>query len=67
MESVKKARERLWTLYPKVFTTCGPEALAYGQCVTKYMGEVQKGQCQPEFQKFKACIQNSAKKSGGKF
>ena len=67
MESVKKARERLWGLYPKLFATCGVEAITYGKCVTAQMAEVQKHQCDPEFQKFKACIQANAKKMGGKF
>ena len=66
MESVNKARQRLWGFYPKLLTTCGHEAALYGQCVTKYMGDVQKGQCDTEFQKFKTCIQKSAKKMGGK-
>lgn len=66
MESVNKARQRLWGLYPKLLTTCGHEAALYGQCVTKYMGDVQKGQCDTEFQKFKTCIQKNAKKMGGK-
>ena len=67
MESVKKARERLWGLYPKLFATCSVEAVAYGQCVTMHMAEVQKNQCDPEFQRFKSCIQANAKKMGGKF
>jgi len=62
MESAKKAQQRLWSLYPKVFATCGNEATIYGQCVAKYMGDVQKGQCDIEFQKFKVCIQKNAKK-----
>lgn len=66
MDSVKKAREKLWGLYPKVLVTCGPEALAYGQCVTREMAEVKKGHCEAEFQRFKACLQSSAKKLGGK-
>ena len=66
MDSVNKARQRLWGLYPKVFATCGNEAAVYGQCVAKYLGEVQKGQCEVEFQNFKVCIQKNAKKMGGK-
>lgn len=67
MESVKKAKDRLWTLYPKLLVSCGPEATAYAACVTAHMGEVQKHQCEAEFQKFKACIQASAKKNKAKF
>jgi len=66
MESANKARQRLWGLYPKVLATCGNEAAIYGQCVAKYMGDVKKGQCDNEFQNFKACIQKNAKKMGGK-
>ncbi len=66
MDSVKKARERLWGAYPKLLATCGPEAAVYGKCVVKYMGDVQKGQCQVEFEAFKACIQKNAKKMGTK-
>jgi len=67
MESVKRARERLWGFYPKVFATCGREATLYGQCVTTHMAEVKKGQCEAEFQNFKTCIQKNAKNMGGKF
>ena len=66
MDSVSKARSRLWTLYPKVLVTCGTEAAAYANCVTQSMTEVKKGQCEAEFQKFKACLAKSAKKHGGK-
>ena len=67
MESVKRAKERLWGLYPKLFATCGQEAVLYGQCVTRQMGDVKKDQCAAEFQAFKTCIQKNAKKMGGKF
>lgn len=66
MESVKRAKDRLWGLYPKVLATCGNEALIYGNCVANYMGEVKKGQCETEFQNFKKCLQKSAKKLGTK-
>jgi hypothetical protein len=67
MESVKKARERLWGVYPKMLLSCGREGANYAKCVTQYMGDVKQGQCQPEFELFKACIQKNAKKIGGKF
>lgn len=66
MDSVNKARTRLWSLYPKVLVTCGTDAIAYANCVTQSMTEVKKGQCEAEFQKFKLCLQKSAKKQGGK-
>ena len=64
MESVRKARTRLWSTYPKLLSSCTVEASAYAQCVGNYMGEVQKHQCQKEFETFKLCIQNAAKKAG---
>ena len=63
MESVRKARARLWA-YPKHLANCSVEAAAYAKCVSQYMGEVKKFQCDPEFQKFKSCVQNAAKKAG---
>ena len=66
MKSVKSARSRLWEIYPKVLMTCGNEGLAYAKCVTESMSEVRKGQCNAEFLRFKKCLQESAKKSGGK-
>ena len=66
MDSVKAANKRLWNLYPKVLVTCSSEAISYANCVTQNMAEVRKGQCDAEFQKFKICLQKSAKKHGGK-
>jgi hypothetical protein len=63
MDSVRKAKARLWA-YPKHLSNCTAEAAVYAKCVSQYMGEVQKNQCDPEFQKFKVCVQNAAKKAG---
>ena len=65
MESVRKARSRL-AAYPKLLASCGPEAAAYGKCVADKLGDVKKNECQPEFERFKACIQTNAKKMGTK-
>ena len=65
MDSVRKAKSRLWS-YPKHLANCTPEASAYAKCISQYMGEVKKHQCDAEFQKFKQCVQNSAKKAGTK-
>ena len=65
MDSVRKAKARLWS-YPKLLANCTPEASAYAKCIAQYMGEVQKHQCDPEFQRFKLCIQNAAKNAGTK-
>lgn len=64
MESVKKARERLWGAYPKLLAGCAVQAANYGQCVAKNMGDVAKNQCQAEFELFKECVQQNAKKMG---
>ena len=63
MDSVRKAKARLWA-YPKHLANCTAEAAVYAKCVSQYMGEVQKHQCDPEFQKFKLCVQNAAKRAG---
>ena len=63
MEAVKRARSRL-AAYPKYLAGCAGEGAAYAKCVSQSMGEVQKNQCQPEFEAFKACIQKQAKKAG---
>ena len=63
MDSVRKARTRLWG-YPKLLANCTPEASAYAKCISQYLGEVQKYQCDAEFQRFKLCVQNAAKKAG---
>ena len=63
MDSVRKAKARLWS-YPKHLSNCTSEAAVYAKCVSQYMGEVQKHQCDPEFQKFKLCVQNAAKRAG---
>ena len=63
MDSVRKGKSRLWA-YPKLLASCTTEASAYAKCVSQYMGEVKKHQCQAEFERFKLCIQNAAKKTG---
>jgi len=65
MESVKKARSRL-AAYPKYLAACSSQSAAYAKCVANHMGEVTKGQCQPEFEAFKACIQRQAKAATGR-
>jgi len=61
MESVKSARARL-RRYPALIGACSPQAATYAKCVTARMGEVQKGQCQPEFDAFKACLRQASQK-----
>ena len=63
MESVKKARQRL-AAYPKLIASCSAEAAAYAACVTRSMGEVQKDHCKVEFDAFKRCVAEAAKKAG---
>ena len=65
MESVKRAKARLGA-YPSYLVACAPEGSTYAKCVSNYMGEVQKNQCQTEFVAFKQCIQNQAKRVGKK-
>lgn len=63
MESVRKAQGRL-KAYPKLMLSCSGPATAYGKCVAEQMGEIKKGQCQAEFEAFKKCVQEAAKKAG---
>lgn len=65
MDSVRKAKNRLWS-YPKWMASCTVEAKVYAQCVAQHMGEVQKDQCLEEFNKFRTCVQAAAKKAGSK-
>lgn len=65
MESVKKAKARLGS-YPKWIAACGPEGAAYAKCVAQELGEIKKNQCKAEFDAFKKCVQNAAKKAGSR-
>ncbi|XP_063611830.1 uncharacterized protein LOC134785420 [Penaeus indicus] len=60
MESVKKAQSRLRN-YPKLVANCAPVATEYARCVA-LKGNVLKGDCTQEFDAFKRCILESAKK-----
>ena len=46
--------------------SCSVEAAAYAKCVAPHMGEVKRGQCQPQFEAFKACVVKQAKAAGKK-
>ena len=63
MDSVRKAKGRL-KAYPQLMASCSVQATAYGKCVAEHMGEVKKGQCQAEFEAFKKCVRDAAKKAG---
>ncbi|KAK7080342.1 hypothetical protein SK128_025223 [Halocaridina rubra] len=60
MESIKKARNRL-RLYPKLIVECGPQATEYARCVA-LRDNVMKGDCAKEFEAFKVCVQEAAKR-----
>lgn len=60
MEAVKKAQNRL-RMYPKLIMHCGPEATEYARCVA-LRENVLKGDCSKEFETFKICVQEAAKK-----
>lgn len=60
MESVRRARGRLH-LYPKLLAKCGPSAAEYARCVA-LRENVMKGDCTAEFESFKKCISEVAKK-----
>lgn len=60
MESVKKAQNRL-RMYPKLIYQCGPIATEYARCVA-LKENVLKGDCSQEFEAFKKCVQEAAKR-----
>jgi NADH dehydrogenase [ubiquinone] 1 alpha subcomplex assembly factor 8 len=60
MESVKKANQRLRN-YPLHLAKCSVAGSAYAKCVTLDLNVAHKG-CDQEFQSFKKCLQESAKK-----
>jgi NADH dehydrogenase [ubiquinone] 1 alpha subcomplex assembly factor 8 len=60
MESVKKAKQRLKN-YPLHLAKCSVAGAAYAKCVTLDLNVSQKA-CDREFQQFKKCLQESAKK-----
>lgn len=60
MDSVKKARSRLH-MYPKLVAKCGSTAVEYARCVA-LKENVLKGDCTAEFESFKKCIVDAAKK-----
>ena len=65
MESVRSARARLRS-YPRLVAGCAVESAAYAACVAKSMGDVGHNQCREEFEAFKKCVQQAAKKAGTK-
>ena len=60
MESARRAQGRL-RLYPKLVGECGPSGAEYARCVA-LKDNVVKDDCLAEFQKFKKCITEAAKK-----
>lgn len=60
MEATKKARGRL-RLYPKLLGECSSSAVGYARCVA-LKDNVMKDDCAVEFEKFKKCITEAAKK-----
>lgn len=60
MESVKKARDRL-KAYPKLVAQCSSVATEYARCVA-LKDNVMKGDCNTEFEAFKKCLMESAKR-----
>lgn len=60
METAKKAQSRL-RLYPKLLGECSSSAVEYARCVG-LKDNVMKDDCAAEFQKFKKCITEAAKK-----
>ena len=65
MESIKKARSRFGN-YPKYLKECGMPATEYARCVA-LKENVMKDDCSKEFNIFKNCILNAAKKHKSKF
>jgi len=60
MESVKRARNRL-KAYPKLAAQCTGVATEYARCVA-LKENVMKGDCNAEFEAFKKCLMDSAKR-----
>lgn len=60
MESVKRARDRL-KAYPKLVANCSTTATDYARCVA-LKDNVMKGDCNTEFEAFKKCLMESAKR-----
>ncbi|XP_044574559.1 NADH dehydrogenase [ubiquinone] 1 alpha subcomplex assembly factor 8-like [Cotesia glomerata] len=61
MNSVTKARERL-KKYPLLFAQCKESAIDYGKCVVSKQN-IGKDDCQKEFNKFKSCLVEAARKN----
>ncbi|XP_048844244.1 NADH dehydrogenase [ubiquinone] 1 alpha subcomplex assembly factor 8 [Brienomyrus brachyistius] len=60
-----RSRERM-KRFPELFAQCGPEATAYGKCVTATTTskeELRKDLCIREFEALKTCILSAAKKT----
>jgi len=60
MESIKRARDRLKT-YPKLVANCSSLGTDYARCVA-LKENVMKGDCNAEFEAFKKCLMDSAKR-----
>lgn len=60
METAKKAQGRL-RLYPKLLSECSSSGMEYARCVA-LKENVMKNDCAAEFEKFKKCITEAAKK-----
>lgn len=60
METTKRAQSRL-RLYPKLVGECGPTGVQYARCVA-LKENFTKDDCAAEFQKFKKCITEAAKR-----
>lgn len=64
MESVTKANKRLKN-YPILIGKCASTATIYAKCVTRDLNVAHKA-CDKEFQDFKNCLINEAKKMNTK-
>lgn len=59
--SLQSARQRIQS-FPKLILLCSGEATVYGKCVARKYEDIAPNACMKEFQMFKACLNDAAKK-----
>ena len=59
--SLQSARQRIQT-FPKLLSLCSSEAAVYGKCVARKYEDIAPNACMKEFQMFRACLNDAARK-----
>ena len=59
MRTIIEREKRIKNTFVKMCSNCPKDIKAYGECVAKFMGEVEKDSCAKEFSLLMKCFRQS--------